>query len=114
MLTGTQFAFGVRQAKTRKVDVLTPGFADIAAYGVRTGFAMGGGVLGDLTEENRRRLLEMIAEGEALSKGLEALVANRDGRGAEQIQRPGGDFGRDQRVAIAVAADPGAEGDLGQ
>ena len=49
MLTGPQFAFGVRQAQARQVDVLTPGFADVAAYGVRAGFTMSSGVLGDLT-----------------------------------------------------------------
>ena len=75
---------------------------------------MSSGVLGDLTQEYGRRLLQVIAERKALSEGLEAFVANRDGGGAEEIQRSGGDFGRDQRVAVAVSADPGTEGDLRQ
>ena len=56
----------------------------------------------------------MIAERKALAEGLEAFVANRDGRGPEEIQGAGGDIGRDQRVAVAVPTDPGAEGNLGQ
>jgi hypothetical protein len=85
MLTGTQLAFGVRQAKTRQVDILTPGLTDVATDGVRTGFAMGGGMLGDLTQEYRRRLLQMIAQGETLPEGLEAFIANCDSGGAEEI-----------------------------
>ena len=114
VLTGAELAFGVRQAEARQVDVLAPGLADIALEGFLAGFAMGGGMLGDLTEEHRRRLLQMVAKGKALAEGLQPLVADRDGGGTEEIQRAGGDIGRDQRMTIAVAADPGAEGDLGQ
>jgi hypothetical protein len=114
VLTMTEFAFGVGQAEARQVDVLTPSLTDIALKGFLAGFAMGGGVLGDLTEEYRRRLLQVIAEREALAEGLEALVADCDRRRAEEIQRAGGDIGRDQRVAVTVAADPGTESNLGQ
>jgi hypothetical protein len=49
VLTVTQFAFGVRQAKARQVDILTPGLADVALEGFFTRFAVSSGVLGDLT-----------------------------------------------------------------
>ena len=95
----TEFAFGVRQAEAGQVDVLAPGLADIALKGFLARFAMGGGMLGNLTQEYRGRLLQVIAKGEALTEGLEALVADCDRGRAEEIQRTGGDIGRDQRVA---------------
>ena len=114
VLAWAQFAFGVGQAEAREVDILAPGLADVTLEGFLARFAMRGGVLGDLTREHCRRLLEVIAKRKALAEGLEALVTDCDRGRAEKIQRTGGDIGRDQRVAVTVAADPGTEGDLGQ
>ena len=114
MLAVAEFADRIRQAEVDEVDILTPGLADVALDRGLAGFAVGGGMLLDLSDEDRRRRLEMVTEREALTEGLEALVADRDGGGTEEIEGAGGDFGRDQRVAVAVAADPSAEDDLRQ
>ena len=62
MLPVAEFAFDVGEAQADEIDVLAPGFADVALHCGFTGFAMKGGVLGDLTGEDRRRFLQVIAE----------------------------------------------------
>ena len=76
VLTGSALAHGLGETQADEVDILTPGFADIALQGGFTGFALDGRVLFDLLHKDRGRELEVVAQRKALTEGLQALISD--------------------------------------
>lgn len=67
-----------------------------------------------MLEECRGRGLKLIRQAEKARKILELIPQQEEGLQAQFGKRLPRDIGRHERMAVAIAADPGAEPNAGQ
>lgn len=98
-----------REAGGQEFRGLAPWFAGMHLEDGPGLVAQGGGTtVAELCEAGRGRL-DPLGKGQTFGEGDELTVQDDEGVGPEPFQGFGGDFGRDTGMAVAIAANPGAE-----